>query len=141
MSRGGIKEHKREVDLYGLIISYANTKEEADAIKKVVDRYNKDIKEEFKNRDITEFVAGDVRASVTYSPREDFNELQAIEILKKELAKDPSVLQQVVRTKEYIDQDAFETAVYNRQIDAAILAPAITPKAPMVTLRLGKVKK
>lgn len=141
MARGGIATPAREFDLYGAILKYASTKEEADALKKVVDRYNTDIKQEFKNRDILEFIAGDVRATVSYTPKEDFNELQAMEILKKELASEPALLASIIKTREFIDQDAFEKAVYNKQIDAAILAPAITPKEPTATLKLGKVKK
>jgi len=140
MTRSGIAKPVREFDLYGAILKYATTKEEVDSLKKVVDQYNTDIKQEFKNRNITEYIANNIKATVSYTPKEDFNELQAITILKKELAKKPDLLSSIVKTREFIDQDAFEKAVYNKQVNAEILAPAITPKEPVATLRLGKVK-
>ena len=65
--------------------------------------------------------------------------MQAIEILRKSLT--PEQFAKVVKTREYIDDDEMEKLVYAHEVDAEILAPAVTPKAPTVTLRLGKVKK
>ena len=125
--------------LSDMISIYVGMKEELDPLKKRVDDYNKKIKTEMTNMDLTEFVVGDVKASISITPKSDFNELQAIEILRKNLT--PEQFSKVVKTKEYIDDDAFESLVYNHEVDAAILAPAETPKAPTVTLRIGKAKK
>ena len=121
------------------IIDYRDAKEQEKSIKKVVTNLGDYIKQELQNRDITEFVCGDVRASITVTPNQDVNELQAIEILRKALT--PEQFNKVVKTKEYIDDDEFEKLVYAHEVDAEILMPAVTPKAPTVTLRLGKVKK
>ena len=125
--------------LEDMIKIYVGKKEELDPLKKQVDDYNKRIKSEMTNRDLTEFTVGDIRASISVTPKSDFNELQAIEILRKNLT--PEQFSKVVKTKEYIDDDAFESMVYNHEVDASILAPAETPKAPTVTLRIGKAKK
>ena len=122
-----------------MIQIYVGKKEELEPLKKQVDDYNKRIKTEMTNMDLTEFVVGDVKASISVTPKSEFNELQAIEILRKNLT--PEQFSKVVKTKEYIDDDAFESLVYNHEVDAAILAPAETPKAPTITLRIGKVKK
>lgn len=137
MSRGGLDPFT--VKMQEAIREYANHKAKADQFKKVADSLNLEIKQQFKDHNITEFVVDDMVATVTYAPREDFNELQAIEILRKDLPEEQ--FNQLVKTREYLDQDAFEKAVYNKQIDAAILSPAVTPKEPVATLRLGKVKK
>jgi hypothetical protein len=121
------------------IIDYRDAKEQEKSIKKVVTNLGDYIKQELQNRAITEFVCGDVRASITITPRQEVNELQAIEILRKALT--PDQFSKVVKTKEYIDDDEFEKLVYAHEVEAEILMPAVTPLAPTVTLRLGKVKK
>lgn len=125
--------------LEDMIKIYVGKKEELDPLKKQVDDYNKRIKSEMTNRDLTEFTVGDIRASISVTPKSDFNELQAIEILRKNLT--PDQFSRVVKTREYIDDDAFENLVYNHEVDASILAPAETPKEPTITLRIGKAKK
>lgn len=122
-----------------LVKIYAGKKEELDPLKKQVDDYGKKIKTEMRNQDLTEFVVDGIKASITITPKSDFNELQAIEILRKNLT--PDQFNEVVKTKEYIDDYALESLVYSGGIDASILAPAETPKEPVVTLRLGKAKK
>lgn len=125
--------------LRDVVLDYKDVKDKETSIKKVVKNLGDTIKQELQNRDITEFIAGDVRASITITPNQDVNELQAIEILRKELT--PEQFSKVVKTREYIDDDEFEKLVYAHEVDAEILMPAVTPKAPTVTLRLGKVKK
>lgn len=121
------------------VISYHYAKESEKAVKKAVTEFGTQIKEGLQNRNETEFIAGDIRAYITVTENSDVNELQAIEILRKELT--PEQFAKVVKIREYIDDDELEKLVYAHEVDAEILAPAVTPKAPTVTLRLGKVKK
>lgn len=140
MSRKDLKPLKMEDGaLVETILDYQGAKKQESTIKKLVTDLGGTIKQELQNRDVTEFIAGDVRASITITPNQDINELQAIEILRKALT--PEQFSKVVKTKEYIDDDEFEKLVYAHEVDAEILMPAVTPKAPTVTLRLGKVKK
>lgn len=140
MSRKDIKPQKMsDSELRGIVLGYNSAKADEKDIKKRVTALGDCIKQELRNRDVTEFIAGDVRASITITPNQDVNELQAIEILRKSLT--PDQFSKVVKTKEYIDDDEFEKLVYAHEVDAEILLPAVTPKAPTVTLRLGKVKK
>ena len=120
------------------VIGYKCAKTQEADVKKIIKTLGDDIKQEMQNRDITEFVANDIRATISVTANQDVNELQAIEILRKELS--PEQFNKVVKTREYIDDDEFEKLVYAHEVDAKILLPAITPKAPTVTLRLGKVK-
>ena len=140
MSRKDIKPQKMtDSELRDIVLGYNSAKADEKDIKKRVTALGDCIKQELQNRDVTEFIAGDVRASITITPNQDVNELQAIEILRKSLT--PDQFSKVVKTKEYIDDDEFEKLVYAHEVDAEILLPAVTPKAPTVTLRLGKVKK
>lgn len=140
MSRKDLKPKQMEDKaLADAVLDYQNAKKQETSIKKIVTELGSTIKQELQNRDVTEFIAGDVRASITITPNQDVNELQAIEILRKALT--PEQFSKVVKTREYIDDDEFEKLVYAHEVDAAILQPAVTPKAPTVTLRLGKVKK
>lgn len=140
MSRKELKPKAMDdVTLEGIVLTYQNAKKEESNVKKVIADLGGTIKQELQNRNVTEFIAGDVRASITITPNSEVNELQAIEILRKSLT--PEQFSKVVKTKEYIDDDEFEKLVYAREVDAEILTPAVTPKAPTVTLRLGKVKK
>ena len=126
-------------ELESAVLAYKDAKESEKAVKKAVSDYGTQIKEGLKNRNETEFIAGDIRAYITVTENSEVNELQAIEILRKELT--PEQFAKVVKTREYIDDDEMEKLVYTHEVDAEILAPAVTPKAPTVTLRLGKVKK
>ena len=125
--------------LEDMVKIYIGKKEELDPLKKQVDDYGKKIKIEMRNQDLTEVVVDGMKASITVTPKSDFNELQAIEILRKSLV--PDLFEKCVKTKEYIDDDAFENLVYNHLVDPAILAPAETPKEPTITLRISKAKK
>ena len=140
MSRKTVPQTKMlDKELGNAILNYQNAKKQEASIKQIVSELNDTIKTELQNRNETEFVVGDVRASITITPRQEVNELRAIEILRKELT--PEQFSEVVKTKEYIDDDEFERLVYAKEVDAEILTPAVTPLAPTVTLRLGKVKK
>lgn len=121
-----------------MVVNYYEKKNQMDSLKKVVDDYNKRIKNEMRAMNIDSFDAGGLIATISVTPKEDFNEEQAIEILRKNLPADE--FKQIVKTREYIDNDALEKAIYNKRLDAAILSPCITPKEPVVTLRV-KAKK
>ena len=127
-----------DAELESAVLAYKDAKESEKAVKKAVSDYGTQIKEGLRNRNETEFITGDIRAYITVTENSEVNELQAIEILRKELT--PEQFAKVVKTREYIDDDEMEKLVYAHEVDAEILAPAVTPKAPTVTLRLGKVK-
>lgn len=126
-------------ELESAVLAYRDAKESEKAVKKAVSDYGTQIKEGLQNRNETEFIAGDIRAYITVTENSEVNELQAIEILRKTLT--PEQFAKVVKTREYIDDDEMEKLVYAHEVDAEILSPAVTPKAPTITLRLGKVKK
>lgn len=125
--------------LQHLLDEYGNVKSFADDYKKKADKYSTELKELMLEGKLDEVKTADFVGKVTVKENEDFNELQAIEILRETLSEED--FEKVVKTREYIDDDALETLVYNKRVDVSILAPCRTPKAPTVTLRLTKVKK
>ena len=128
-----------EETLDSMIVKYSSEKAVADQVKKVVDEYNGKIKEAMQNMNISEYVADGLKASISITPKEDFNELQAIEILRSNLTA--TEFSAIVKTKEYLDFDALENATYTNKINPTLLKPCVTPKAPVITLRVVKSKK
>ena len=102
--------------------------------KKVADKANKEIKKIMAEQDITEFATNGLVAKVSVSERVDLMEDVLMEKIK-ELG-----IKGIIKTKEYIDMDALETALYNGLINPAMLAQAQTKKE-VVTLRVRQEKK
>ena len=128
------KEKGAEERLIELLPIYHMQKSEMDSIKKVVDKENAEIKTLMRESNLSEFVAGDIKASCSISERQDFIEEALIEKLKDMKVRG------IIKKKEYVDMDALENAIYNGKVDAAALASCQTIKE-VVTLRVSKVKK
>lgn len=102
--------------------------------KKVADEAGKDIKKIMAEQGITEFAAHGLIAKVSVSERVDLMEDVLMEKIK-ELG-----IKGIIKTREYIDMDALETALYNGLINPAMLVQAQTKKE-VVTLRIKQEKK
>jgi len=102
--------------------------------KKVADKVGKDIKKIMKEQNITEFATNGLVAKVSVSERVDLMEDVLIEKIK-ELG-----IKGIIKTREYIDMDALETALYNGLISPAALAQAQIKKE-VVTLRIRQEKE
>ena len=102
--------------------------------KKVADKANKEIKKTMAEQGITEFATHGLVAKVSVSERVDLMEDVLMEKIK-ELG-----IEGIIKTREYIDMDALETALYNGLINPAMLAQAQTKKE-VVTLRIRQEKK
>lgn len=102
--------------------------------KKVADKANKEIKKIMAEQDITEFATHGLIAKVSVSERVDLMEDVLIEKIK-ELG-----IKGIIKTREYIDMDALETALYNGLISPAALAQAQIKKE-VVTLRIRQEKE
>jgi hypothetical protein len=102
--------------------------------KKVADKTNKEIKKIMAEQGITEFATHGLIAKVSVSERVDLMEDVLIEKIK-ELG-----IKGIIKTREYIDMDALETALYNGLISPAALAQAQIKKE-VVTLRIRQEKE
>ena len=127
---------KPKVDLASVIDEYMQNKEYFSKYDKLVKQGNDVIKSEMKNGNLETFESSRCIATLSVRIPEVFNEDRAIEILKQNLT--PEQLEQVIKSKEYIDADALEKLVYNKAFDAAILEPCNTKDAPIYTLRISK---
>ena len=115
--------------------AFAEAKIQLDALKKSTDKLNLELKELFKKTGETMFVT-DSGIKVSYSKqcRSSMNEDALLEHLKS------IGLHEVIATKEVVDMDALEQAIYDGKIEAASLAAFQTNKY-VETLKLTAPKK
>lgn len=132
---------KRMIDDYTkldeLIQSYAENKSEMDFYKKVTDRENAQIKSIMLDEKMDSREVGDYKATCSVSQRESMNEGMLLEIAHL------FGIPEIVKTKEYIDFDALEKAIYDGKISDEILLEMDKAKEvkEVVTLRVTKIKK
>ena len=115
--------------LQELIPIYHANKLELDSYKKLTDKDNKKIKELMLGNDINEVIAGDVKATLSISCKYDFIEDKLLDTLKQLGITD------VIETKEIVNMDALESAIYNGRLSAAVL-DTCREKKETVTLRV-----
>lgn len=130
---------RRVVPLAAMVEAYIAQKSTFDPLKKAVDAAAKKIKERMLSDKVDEVEVNGKRAYITVVEKTEFNDDKAIEILRETL--EPELFARCVKTKEYLDEDELNSLIYDKTIDAAILAPCTTPKDPVVTLRIGKTKE
>lgn len=107
-----------EENLSELILGYYSEKQELDKRKKIVDEYNKEIKEGLTELGVDEFTSRDgLTAKVTTQKRESFNEPALIEKL---IELD---IKEAVELVPQINWDKVEDLIYNGKLDAAELTP------------------
>lgn len=126
------------IDIKSIIDEYKAFKDIENKAKKDSKPLGEQIKEYALKNGLEVVKSDNWQANVSVTPKQDFNELQAIEIIKKNLGGD--LLSSVIKTKEYIDEDALEKLIYNGDIDAKLLAPCTIEKEPTVKLTIGKIK-
>lgn len=129
---------EKVVDLSTLIDSYKNSKDNENEYKKLSKDLGDQIKSEFVSRKIDKFASDKYVATVSITQKESINQDRAIIILKDNLSNDQ--LDQVIKTKEYIDEDALEKLIYNGEVQADLLANAIEKGKPTTTLRIKDKK-
>jgi len=125
------------ITLEELIPQYASNKAEMDDYKKICDRENAQIKDMMFAEGLDEKEAGGYVAKRTVQHRETMNEAKLLEIAHQ------FGIPEIVKTKEYIDFDALENAIYNGKISQDILLEMDKAKEvkEVVTLRVTKIKK
>lgn len=108
----------QEKTLTELITEYGIKNTECNALKKEVSNLNTNIKTIILNdkQENIDIDAGEWTCKLSVTASEDLNEDKVIEILKR------YQIDGVIKTKEYLDSDAFEKMIYAGQIDKEILA-------------------
>ena len=124
-------------DLSTAIDKYKESKDKENALKKVNNEMNENIKAYMYEHNLTTADSDNYTATLTRADKESLNEDLAIEIIKENLGG--AMLSSVIKQKEYIDEDALEKLVYNGDFDVNKLAKAKIVKS-VYTLRVVKKK-
>ena len=117
-----------------IIPQYAFNKNEMDSYKKLCDRDNAIIKSIMSEEKIDTFDTGNYTAKMSIQNRQTMNEDKLMEIIKDMDRFD------LIRTKEYVDMDLLEKAIYNEEINPQHLNSCITTKE-VVTLKVSLNKE
>ena len=130
-----------EEELDKLIASYVLNKGEFDSLKKITERDNGRIKDMMLELNLTERQVGDRVVKRIVQEKEAFNEELLLELIKTKCPKD--IQDKIIKTKEYVDMDCLEDAIYNSSIPSDFLFDMDTCREvkQVVTLRVSKVKK
>lgn len=131
-------------NLNELIPQYASNKAELDSYKKICDKENAQIKEIMLSEKLDICEAGGYKATCTVSVRESMNEEKLLEIYHKNEALIWKLQDLgVIKTKEYVDFDMLEKAIYDEIIPKEMLLEMDKAKESkeVVTLRVSKIKK
>lgn len=131
------------VNLDNIIVDYYDTNNRKTEFTKEAKKLGDEIKSELSRLGVTEFSSGSLTVSTTTSDKSEFNEDFAIEIIRKAFEEGKLTDEQkskIIRTKEYIDDDALEAIIYSNPELGQEVKKAFTAKPPVVTLRIKKRK-
>ena len=131
MSRRSVFNLSKAID------DYKEGKDKENSLKKENEEKNKEIKDYMISHNLTTSSSDKYTATLSTTDKESLNDELAIEIIKEHLGG--ALLNSVIKTKEYIDEDALEKLVYNGDFDPTVLSKAKIIK-PVVTLRVTKKK-
>ena len=135
MSRGG---KTKEQELVFKLDQYKEYKDSESKLHKVSEDLNKHIKYLMNTMGIRKFSSDKWTAIISTTQKEILNEAKAIGILKENLSE--TDFKSVVKTREYIDDDALETLVYNGDFDITKLESCKVVGKEVTTLRVSKIK-
>ena len=124
-----------------LVKSYGEMKQIVDGYKKPIEEANKEIKSIMSSKNLSEFESGGFKAKYSVSVSEGFDETKLIDVIKDTL--EPGELKKlgIIKTKEYVDMEVLENAIYNGIIPASKLQSCKTrTETPRLTIKKIKEK-
>jgi hypothetical protein len=124
-------------DLERLIPQYIANKTELDSYKKLCEKENAKIKSIMKDFSLLKYEVNGYKALYTISKRESMNEEMLLAIAHEHGLSD------IIKTKEYIDYDALEKALYDGKISDDVVLEMDKAKEvkEVVTLRVIPIKE
>lgn len=130
-----LDEQTQKELLNSIIECFYKDKQIADKYKKSAEEYNKEIKDIMADIKIDEFETDNgLIAKLTHKQLESFNE-------EKLLAKIKELnIPGIIKTREYVDMEALENAIYNENIDASELSTCREVKET-IALKVTKKKE
>lgn len=125
-----------------LIPSYGQHKADYNALEKVCDIENAEIKSQILKSGQMKHEVDGWKASVSVRKDEKFNEDKLIKLLTTD-TRFIEVGADIVKQKPYVDFDALEEAIYRGDIDKDMLLELdkVKESKEVVTLRISKVKE
>lgn len=131
--------------LESLVISYAKNKSKLNDYTTLCDKENKEIKSLMKQFKITEIPSGDYVAKISVSTKETANESRMLAVIHDLAVNNVELYKElgIIKTREYIDFDALEAAIYNNRIseDGLMAIGKCYDTKEIETLRITKKKK
>lgn len=124
-------------DLKTLVPSYYDNKQNLDFYKKQCDAENAEIKKLMAEQDIKDFEVNGITAKYVIQNKESMDEDKLLSILKER------GYENVIRTKEYVDMDLLEDALYHDTIDKDTIVEMDKCKSvkEVIQLRVSKKKE
>lgn len=116
--------------LDGLINKYGDVKSKLADLKKEESNLNQTIKSLMIADDLKEVSTDTYKVVYQERTSESLDEDKVIDILKKNNVKG------IVKTKQYVDEDALEQAIYNGKLDADIIKQISNAKITKTTVAL-----
>ncbi len=125
------------MELKELVEVYGKHDNELKKLKTTCDKEKETIKEMMTEQDLDNESYGGFTVTKIIQKRESFDEDKAIEILKN------GGINEVVKTKEYLDMNALENAMYNGKInkEIALQLDSCRSVKEVITLKCSKTKK
>ena len=125
---------RNKEQLNELIPQYAFNKGEMDSYKKLCDKDNAAIKALMQEDNLNEYNTETHTAKISVQNRQTMNEDKLLDIVKDMDRFD------LIQTKEYVDMDLLEKAIYNGEIKAEELESCMSTKE-VVTLKVSVRKE
>lgn len=110
------------VQLDELIPIYAQNKQELDSYKKLCDKQNSEIKRIMEDNGYDAYSTEHYTAKLSVQHRQTMNEDKLLDVIKS-IGRDD-----LIKTREYVDTDLLERAIYNGEIQAEAFKECVTIK-------------
>ena len=128
--------NKEELDK--LVNQYAEEKTLYDSYAKKMKTSNEKLKSVLKEEDLSEYINNTYKVTLVQQSADKLNENKLIEELKKILTDEQK--ENIIKTKEYVDNDALEDAIYNHVIKTDVVSTCIEHKEPIYKLMIKRRK-
>ena len=133
------EESRDDEELKELINAYGLNKQELDDYKAICDNENKQIKDIMSEAGLKVYETDKYKASYIVSERTSMDEVALLRVIHSNNI--PNSLG-IIKTREYIDEDALESAIYNKEIPDDVMNQIsdCMIKKEVISLKLTKAK-
>ena len=130
------EEDMNTVMLQTKIPEFYEADQKQKAYKKTSDKLKEEIKEIMESMQLQDYDVEDLKATLKTVEITKFDEDILLEIIK------PLEIEGIIKTREYVDMDALETAIYKGMLDAKILEKSrIITEQKRFSVKMMKLKK